>query len=132
MSDGDLRARLAALLRFAPQATAPEVQTLGRRAADGYAEHHVEYAGHAGARVPAFLLLPDGPGPVPAVVAHHQPHGRFHLGKSEVAGRAGDPLQAFGPALARRGVAVLAPDAVGFEDRHATGPGVEPAAGGGA
>src|SRR3954468_7632283 len=59
MSDGDLRARLGDLLRFAPPPTAPEVQTLGRRAADGYAEHLVQYAGHAGARVPAFLLLPD-------------------------------------------------------------------------
>src|SRR4051794_8360304 len=131
MSDGDLRARLADLLRFAPQATAPEVQTLGRRAADGYAEHLVEYAGHAGARVPAFLLLPDGRGPFPAVVAHHQHHGRFHLGKSEVAGRAGDPLQAFGPALARRGVAGLAPDAIAFQDRRVLARGTEPADGDG-
>src|SRR5262249_39546395 len=35
-----------------------------------------------------------------------------------------DPMQAFGPALARRGVAVLAPDAIGFESR------VQPAVGG--
>jgi dienelactone hydrolase len=65
------------------------------------------------------------------VVAFHQHHSEWHLGKSEVAGRAGDPLQAFGPALARRGVVVLAPDAVGFEDRRASGPGVEPRGGDG-
>jgi dienelactone hydrolase len=38
-------------------------------------------------------------------------------------------LQAFGPALAGRGVAVLAPDAITFEDRRASASGVEPADG---
>jgi dienelactone hydrolase len=76
--------------------------------------------------VPAFLLLPEGDGPFAGVVACHQHNGEWHWGKSEVAGRAGDALQAFGPALARRGVAVLAPDAVGFEDRRAAGRGTEP------
>ena len=56
----------------------------------------------------------------------HQHNGAFHLGKSEVAGLVGDPFQAFGPALARRGIAVLAPDAVSFEDRRASGSGTDP------
>jgi dienelactone hydrolase len=51
-------------------------------------------------------------------VVHHQHASQWHLGKSEVAGRAGDRWQAFGPALARRGVTVLAADAPGFEDRR--------------
>ena len=131
MSDSALRARLADLLRFAPPRAAPTVEALARRVADGYAEHLIAYAGHDGARVPAYLLLPDGPGPSPGVVAHHQHRSRFHLGKSEVAGRAGDPLQAFGPALARRGVAVLAPDAIAFEDRRVLARGTEPADGDG-
>jgi len=52
--------------------------------------------------------------------------GQHHLGKAEVAGLAGEPLQAFGPALARRGVVVLAPDSICFEDRRPSGPGTEP------
>jgi dienelactone hydrolase len=125
MAPEDLRARLAALLDFAPPAMPPAFSVLDVRERDGYAEHRVAFAG-AESAVPAYLLVPDGEGPFPGVVAHHQHHSQWHWGKSEVAGRAGDPLQAFGPALARRGVVVLAPDAVGFEDRRATGPGIEP------
>jgi dienelactone hydrolase len=125
MASDDLRARLADLLRFAVPEAPPAFSVLDIRERDGYAEHRVAFAG-AESAVPAYLLVPGGDGPFPGVVAFHQHHSEWHWGKSEVAGRAGDPLQAFGPALARRGVAVLAPDAVGFEDRRATGPGIEP------
>ncbi|HEY3667470.1 MAG TPA: acyl-CoA thioester hydrolase/BAAT C-terminal domain-containing protein, partial [Polyangiaceae bacterium] len=60
------------------------------------------------------------------VVVFHQHAGEFHWGKSEVAGLVGSPLQAFGPALARRGLLVLAPDAETFEDRRAQTQGIEP------
>lgn len=49
-----------------------------------------------------------------------------HLGKSEVCGLAGDPLQAFGSALAMRGFVVLAPDSICFEDRRAGHTGIDP------
>ncbi len=39
------------------------------------------------------------------------------LGKSEVCGLAGNPLQAFGVALVKKGFVVLAPDSICFEDR---------------
>ena len=130
MSAIDLRARLTALLDFAVPDRPPELEVLAVTPRDGFTEQRVAFAGAEGP-VPAYLLLPDREGPLPGVVAYHQHHSQWHWGKSEVAGRAGDPLQAFGPALARRGVAVLAPDAVGFEDRRATGPGIEPAGGDG-
>jgi dienelactone hydrolase len=125
MAASDLRARLGALVRFAVPDEAPAVEVLERRACDGYAEERIAFSGCEG-DVPAFRLVPVGDGPFPGVVAFHQHASEWHWGKSEVAGRAGNPLQAFGPALARRGVVVLAPDAVGFEDRRASGPGVEP------
>jgi dienelactone hydrolase len=125
MAAPDLRARLAALLRFALPAEPPAVEVVERGARDGYVEERIVFAGAEG-EVPAYRLVPDAAGAFPGVVAFHQHNSEWHLGKSEVAGRAGNPLQAFGPALARRGVAVLAPDAVGFEDRRASGPGVEP------
>lgn len=43
----------------------------------------------------------------PAVLINHQHNGERHLGKSEVCGLAGNPLQAFGPELARHGFVVL-------------------------
>lgn len=99
-------------------------QVLSERRLDGYVELRVSYVG-VEEDVPALLLVPDGAGPFPAVLANHQHNSQWHLGKSEVAGLAGDPLQAFGPALARAGLVVLAPDAVGFEDRRYTGTGID-------
>lgn len=97
---------------------------LSERRLNGYVELRVRYAGIE-EDVPAFLLVPDGAGPFPAVLAHHQHNSEWHLGKSEVAGLAGDPLHAFGPVLARAGLVVLAPDAVGFEDRRHAGAGID-------
>ena len=126
MTDAGLRARLAGRLAFAAPATAPVIEVLETAARPGYAAQRVVFAGAEGP-VPAYLLVPEErAAPVPGVVVHHQHRSQWHWGKSEVAGRVGDPLQALGPALARRGLAVLAPDAVGFEDRRATGPGTDP------
>lgn len=60
------------------------------------------------------------------VVVFHQHNGEFQFGKSAVAGDAGDPFQAFGPALARRSLAVLAPDSIAFEDRRGAVKGTDP------
>src|SRR3954453_1243935 len=108
MASPDLRARLAALVRFAVPDEAPAVEVLERRPCHGYAEERIAFSGSEG-DVPAFRLVPVGDGPFPGVAAFHQHASEWHWGKSEVVGRAGNPLQAFGPALARRGVVVLAP-----------------------
>lgn len=92
---------------------------------DSFTRKRIEYSGDEGDVIAAFLFLPHQPRNGCGVVAYHQHNGEFHLGKSEVAGLAGNNLQAFGPALAARGVAVLAPDAIGFEDRRAHTTGVE-------
>jgi dienelactone hydrolase len=70
-----------------------------------------------GEEIEAFLLQPTSENVQGAVLALHQHNSQWSIGKSEVAGLVGDPFQAFGPALARQGVAVLIPDAVGFESR---------------
>lgn len=90
----------------------------------------MRYRSPTGEDIPALLLLPGGAGPFPAVVAHHQHNSEWQIGKSEVAGLVGDPHQALGPVLARRGVAVLAPDAVCFEDRRRASFGAPPSDGG--
>ncbi len=125
-SQAALRSRLAALLAFAPPAVQPTVEVVEQRMHPDYVEQLVRYPSPHGDDIAGWLLRPAGSGPFPAVVANHQHNSEWHLGKSEVAGLAGDPSQAFGPALAQSGVAVLAPDTVCFEDRRRTGPGTEP------
>jgi len=84
-----------------------------------YVRQTVEYAVEEAERVKSFILLPKNAGKTaPAVVAHHQHAGQFDLGKSEVVGLAGDPVQAYGAELAERGYVVIAPDALAFEERN--------------
>jgi cephalosporin-C deacetylase-like acetyl esterase len=95
-------------------------------AADGFDRVRIEYRGLEGDTIPAYLFTPSGRDSLGGVVVFHQHNGEFHFGKSEVAGEVGDAFQAFGPALARRGLVVLAPDSISFEDRRASVRGVEP------
>src|SRR5687768_9659755 len=95
-------------------------------AGDGFDRERIEYRGLEDDVIPAFLFTPRGRDPLGGVVVFHQHNGQFHFGKSEVAGDVGDAFQAFGPALARRGLAVLAPDSITFEDRRGPVRGVEP------
>ncbi len=84
---------------------------------EGYIRQRIEYDSF-GDKVSAFLLLPQKLDNNPAILINHQHNREHHLGKSEVCGLAGNPLQAFGPELARRGFVVLAPDSICFEERR--------------
>lgn len=89
--------------------------------AEGYTRKLISYPSRKGEQIDAFLFLPETKPLNAVVLVLHQHNSKFRIGKSEVAGLAGDPLQAFGPALARAGVTVLAPDAIGFESRRGPG-----------
>lgn len=87
----------------------------------GYRIETVSYEVQPNDRVPALLLVPDGvtpERPAPAIAVWHQHNGEWHLGKSEPAGLAGDPMHHTGVALARAGFVVLCPDALCFEGRQ--------------
>ena len=94
-----------------------EYDVLSSTQEDGYTRQRIEYSSQAD-RIAAFLLLPETLDNNPAVLINHQHNREHHLGKSEVCGLAGDPLQAFGPELAKRGFVVLAPDSICFEERR--------------
>jgi dienelactone hydrolase len=87
---------------------------------DGFTRTLIRYPAPDGEGIDAFLFQPTNQEPSGAVLALHQHNSQWAIGKSEITGLAGDPLQAFGPALARRGITLLAPDAVGFESRLST------------
>ncbi|MGO9487455.1 MAG: dienelactone hydrolase family protein [Solirubrobacteraceae bacterium] len=125
-SQAGLRGRVAELVGFCVPSVPPGLEVVETRLRHGYHERLVHYSSKTGESIPALLLFPEGDGPFPAVAAYHQHHSQWHLGKSEVAGLAGDPLQGFGPALAKQGVAVLSPDTVGFEDRRPSATGTAP------
>lgn len=94
-----------------------EYKVLESTEEDGYTRQLIEYDSN-GDKVSAFLLLPEILENNPAILINHQHNREHHLGKSEVCGLAGNPLQAFGPELARRGFVVLVPDSICFESRR--------------
>jgi len=97
---------------------------------DGYRIESLTYEAEPGDPIPAMLLVPDGVDadkpapavavwhPAPAVAVWHQHNGQWHLGKSEPAGLAGNPMHHTGVALAKEGYVVLCPDALCFEERQ--------------
>jgi dienelactone hydrolase len=88
---------------------------------DGFRIEKLTYAVEPEDRVPAVLLVPDGvtaERKAAGICLWHQHNGEYHLGKSEPAGLAGNPMHHTGAALAREGYVVLCPDAIGFEERQ--------------
>ncbi len=88
---------------------------------DGYRIESMTYEVQPGDRVPALLLVPDQVTAVhsaPGIAVWHQHNGEYHLGKSEPAGLAGNPMHHTAVALVREGYVVLCPDALCFEERQ--------------
>ena len=115
-----VRERIQSFLKLSPPSVVPSVTFIERADGDGFTRSLIQYSVPDGDHVEAFLFQPASEMLPGAVLALHQHNSEWTIGKSEIAGSIGDPLQAFGPALARRGVIVLAPDAVGFESRLKT------------
>lgn len=126
MSVKALQANIRDYLQLTESSNFVTYHTVEKWNEEGYTRHWVEIEGDEGDRISAYLLMPEGAGPFPAVQVHHQHGSQRHLGKSEVCGLAGDPWQAFGPALAQRGIVVLASDSLCFEDRRRSRRGIEP------
>ena len=113
-----LRNKIKDFLQHSPCKEGPTFQILDSVDKGRYQQLLIEYLGSEYDQIKAYLLVPKGQGPFPAVLIHHQHNGERHLGKSEVCGLVGDSNQAFGPMLASEGVVVLCPDSICFEDRR--------------
>ncbi len=112
----DLRENIRSFLKLSAPGRPPRVTSVYQVHEDGYTRSLIRYSASDGEEIKAFLLQPEGT-PQGAVLALHQHNSQWEMGKGEIAGLAGDQLQAFGPVLALKGITVLAPDAVGFESR---------------
>ena len=117
MANG-FRRTLVRLLGRMPARSPLRPVVVERVAVAGFVREKVSYAVSPGERVSAYLFLPDGEAPRPAILCIHQHNREFHLGKSEPAGLSGSPEQFYGLELAKRGFVTLCPDAIGFEERQ--------------
>jgi dienelactone hydrolase len=104
----------------APPDPAPlQPEVLDIESVNGFRREHIKYQVSPGDFSYAYLLIPDNlRRAAPTVYVHHRHQNNFGLGKSEVIGRGGDPDQAVGIDLVRRGYIVFAPDAMGFGERR--------------
>jgi hypothetical protein len=126
MSLDNLRCQVSEFLGFDQTDDTVSFETIEISEEATYRRLRIAFSSQEGVRIPAFLLLPKMEGPLAAVLIHHQHNSQRHLGKSEVCGLEGDPLQFFGPELANRGITVLAPDSICFEDRRRNCKGTQP------
>ena len=106
-----------------PRPEKPNVRILSRELREGYTVEKFEFDNGAGAVVPGYFLMPEKhTGRLPGVLYCHWHGGQYHIGKEELFGTNAAPVPP-GPALARRGFAVLAIDAYCFGERNGKGPG---------
>lgn len=84
---------------------------------DGYTRKLIEYNVSDTERVKSYLLVPNKEGKMPAILAIHQHHGEWHIGKSEVVGLTNNEMYSYGLDLVKRGFVVICPDIICFEDR---------------
>ncbi|WP_337173794.1 alpha/beta fold hydrolase [Paludisphaera sp.] len=97
-----------------PERVAPlDVKVISETREEGYIRRKVEYQTEPGDRVPAWLLIPDGPADArrPAMLCLHQ---TIAIGKDEPAGLGGNKDLHYAKELALRGYVALAPDYPNF------------------
>jgi hypothetical protein len=105
-----------------PRPAAPQVKVVKQEDRDGYRLEKLSIDNGAGARIPAWLLVPKGKGPFPAILYHHWHAGQYNLGKEELWQDAPDKSGKRGEVLVKRGFVVLAIDVYGFGERSGLGP----------
>jgi dienelactone hydrolase len=104
---------------------------------EGYTSHKVAFNISADSRVLAYLLVPDGGGPFPAVLLLHDHGAEFRIGKEKMVRPWDDTEEKLtladkwidtcfegrylGEELARRGYVCLATDALNWSDRSGGG-----------
>lgn len=122
MASADFRDRLLAGLGGAwPEACPLNAKIIDKTSGKGFRIEKLTFEAEPGDPIPSLLLVPDGVSadrPAPGICIWHQHNGEWHLGKTEPAGLAGNPMHHTGAALAREGYVVLCIDALGFEERQ--------------
>ncbi|MEX1239914.1 MAG: hypothetical protein WEB30_09355 [Cyclobacteriaceae bacterium] len=124
------RAEVQRVFAYAPEKVSLDVKVHSVVKRDGYEIRSISFAGSPYYRIPAFLLVPEGKGPFPGVVALHDHGGWFMHGKEKLVAMEGEHVavkefrngsyggRAWAEALAKRGFVVIVPDAFYWGDRR--------------
>jgi dienelactone hydrolase len=120
-----------------PPITAFRPVTIGEQERSGYFAKKIIFNITADSRVSAYLLIPKGKGPFPAVLLLHDHGARFDIGKEKVIEPFSDSLSRIksarewvdknyegrfiGDELARRGYVCFATDVLNWSDRGGAG-----------
>lgn len=91
-----------------------EIETVDKST---YIQKLIEYNVEKNERIKSYLLIPKNIKKAPGILAIHQHHGNWDIGKSEVVGLTSDTMYSYGVDLVKRGYVVIAPDIICFEDR---------------
>ena len=133
----EVRQRVRCRFLAAPPTAPFDPKILGSRKRNGYTSHKIVFSLTGDSRVLAYLLVPDGDGPHPAVLLLHDHGAEFRIGKEKMvepwdvpgdkAALARDWVNKvyggrfLGSQLAARGYVCLAYDALNWSDRGGAG-----------
>lgn len=122
-----------AMLAPPPRAAGYDIRVTGEERRDGYLARKLRFNLSAYSRVEAYVLIPDGEGPFPAVTLLHDHGGHYTIGKEKMVRPFGVPAEVLADAdgwakqcyggqyvgdyLARQGYVVIATDALFWGDR---------------
>lgn len=124
------RAEVQRAFSYSPSKVPIDMQVHSVVKRDGYEIRTISFAGSKYYRIPAFLLVPEGKGPFPGVVALHDHGGWFMHGKEKLVAMEGEHVavtefrkdsyggRPWAEALAKRGFVVIVPDAFYWGDRR--------------
>lgn len=68
----------------APPSSGFEAKTIDTQEREGYKAHKIEFNVSDWSRIPAYLLIPEGEGPFPAIIMLHDHGGHFTIGKEKM------------------------------------------------
>ncbi|MBP3439819.1 MAG: alpha/beta fold hydrolase [Tidjanibacter sp.] len=81
----EARAKVVELMGLAPAPpNSTDYQVVASEQREGYTAHKIEFEISANNPVRAYLLVPDGEGPFPALVALHDHGAKFSIGKEKM------------------------------------------------
>ena len=77
MNHNNLRDEISKFLKFTIPDISPQFEIITITEEEGYSRLLISYEDGEGGNIPAYLLLPKGPGPFPAVLVQHQHHSKW-------------------------------------------------------
>lgn len=112
--------KLQFLKLLGPKTIRPKLKskTIKRVSSKKFILEKVSYLVEKNERVNSYFFLPKKGKNFPVIICHHQHASRYNLAKSEIAGLKGNKSLAYAKEIAERGIATLAIDAIGFEERN--------------